>query len=139
MLNSVVLMGRLTANPVLRVTTSGKNVCSFTLAVDRGITKGGERKADFIPVVVWENSALFVEKYFLKGSMIAVEGSLQSRKYEDKGGDMRTAFEVIAKEVSFCGERVTAKEEYKPVHNEGGYSTAGFDDFEEIVVPEEEM
>ena len=139
MLNSVVLMGRLTANPVLRVTTSGKNVCSFTLAVDRGITKGGERKADFIPVVAWENTALFVEKYFLKGSMIAVEGSLQSRKYEDKGGDMRTAYEVIAKEVSFCGDKLTAKEEYKPVHNEGGYSTAGFDDFEEIVVPEEEM
>ena len=139
MLNSVVLMGRLTANPVLRDTTSGKKVCSFTLAVDRGITKGGERKADFIPVVVWENSALFVEKYFLKGSMIAVEGSLQSRKYEDKGGDMRTAYEGIAREVSFCGDKLTAKEEYNPVHNEGGYSTAGFDDFEEIVVPEEEM
>lgn len=139
MLNSVILMGRLTKNPVLRVTTSGKNVCSFTLAVDRGVGKGGERLTDFINIVAWESSALFVEKYFLKGDMIAVQGSIQSRKYEDRGGDMKTAYEVIAKEVSFCGEKKQPKEEYVPVHNEGGYSTAGPGDFEEIVVPEDEF
>lgn len=71
--------------------------------------------------------------------MIAVEGSLQTRQYEDRGGDMRTAYEVIAREVSFCGDKLKSKEEYKPVHNEGGYSTAGAGDFEEIVVPEDEM
>ena len=137
MLNSVILMGRLTKNPVLRMTTTGKNVCTFTMAVDRNITKKGERTADFIPVVAWESTALFVEKYFLKGDMIAVQGSIQSRKYEDRGGDMKTAYEVIAREVSFCGEKKQPKEEYVPIHNEGGYSTAGFDDFEEIVVPED--
>lgn len=136
MLNSVILMGRLTANTVLRVTTTGKNVCSFTVAVDRGVGKGGERLTDFINIVAWENTALFVEKYFLKGSMIAIEGSLQSRRYEDKGGDMRTAFEVIAREVSFCGEKAKPKEDYKPTH-EGSYSNIGPDDFDEIVVPED--
>lgn len=141
MLNSVILMGRLTKNPVLRMTTTGKNVCTFTIAVDRNITKNGERTADFIPVVAWESSALFVEKYFLKGDMIAVQGSLQTRPYEDRGGERRTAYEVIAREVSFCGEKKQAKEPYIPVHNEGGYSTAGAGDFEEILPDEldEEM
>ena len=137
MLNSVILMGRLVKNPVLRMTTTGKNVCTFTMAVDRNVAKNGERTADFIPVVAWENSALFVEKYFLKGDMIAVQGSLQTRPYEDRGGERRTAYEVIAREVSFCGEKKEPKAEFVPTRKEGGYSTAADSDFEEIVVPED--
>lgn len=137
MINQVILIGRLTADPAIRTTTTGKSVCTFNIAVDRSVSKDGEKKTDFITIVTWENTAIFVEKYFRKGSMIAISGSIQTRQYEDRDGNKRTAFEVIAREVSFCGDKLTAKEEYKPVHNEGGYSTAGFDDFEEIVVPED--
>ena len=102
MINSVVLMGRLTADPELRTTTTGKSVCSFRVAVDRGYSKNAEeRQADFINVVAWENTANFVCRYFSKGSMIALQGSIQTRQYEDKTGAKRTAFEVIAREVSF--------------------------------------
>lgn len=104
MLNSIIIMGRLTAAPELRQTASGLSVTSFTVAVDRSFAKSGEeRQTDFIPVVAWRSTADFVTKYFGKGSMIAVQGSLQSRNYEDKNGNKRTAFEIVADEVSFCG------------------------------------
>ena len=106
MINSIVLMGRLVADPELRTTTTGKSVCSFRIAVDRSFSKAGEqRQADFIPVVAWESSANFVSRYFSKGSMIAVQGQLQSRNYEDSTGAKRTAYEVVAREVSFCGSK----------------------------------
>lgn len=106
MLNTVILMGRLTADPELKTTSSGVEVCSFRIAVDRKFQKQGEEKqADFIPVTVWRQGAVFVNKYFHKGSMIAVEGSLQSRQYEDKDGNKRTAYEVLADRVSFCGSK----------------------------------
>ena len=106
MLNCIVLMGRLVADPELRTTTTGKSVCSFRVAVDRGYVKAGEqRQADFIPVVAWEGTANFVSRYFSKGSMIAVQGQLQSRQYEDNTGAKRTAYEVIARDVSFCGSK----------------------------------
>lgn len=104
MLNSVILMGRMTADAELRTTTSGKSVTSFTMAVDRDYVKSGEeRQADFINVVAWGNTAEFVERYFHKGDMIAVVGSIQVRNYEDKNGNKRYATEVIAEKVSFCG------------------------------------
>ena len=106
MLNSIIIMGRLTADPELRSTSSGLSVTSFTVAVDRGYVKAGEeKKADFIPVVAWRQTADFVSKYFRKGSMIAVQGSLQSRSYEDKNGNKRVAYEIIADQVSFCGSK----------------------------------
>lgn len=104
MINSVVLMGRLTATPELKVTTNGTNVTTFTVAVDRQYSKG-EKQTDFIPVTAWRGTADFISKWFQKGSMIAVQGSLQTRKYQDKDGHNRTAFEVVASEVSFCGEK----------------------------------
>lgn len=104
MLNVVAIMGRLVADPELRTTGNGTNVCSFRIACDRNFAqKGQERQADFIDVVAWRQSAEFVTKYFQKGSLIAVEGSLQSRQYQDKNGNKRTAVEVLANQINFAG------------------------------------
>lgn len=134
MLNSIIIMGRLTADPDLRSTSSGLSVTSFTVAVDRGYTKAGEeRKADFIPVVAWRQTADFVSKYFRKGSMIAVQGSLQSRSYEDKNGNKRVAYEVIADQVSFCGSKAeTGSGNYDPV-SPSSYNNSSADDFSSVV------
>ena len=112
MLNSVIIMGRLTADPELRTTPSGLSVTSFTVAVDRNYKSGDERQTDFISVVAWRGTADFVTRFFKKGQMIAVQGSLQVRNYEDKNGNKRTAYEVVADNVSFCGSK-----------NEGGNNT----------------
>lgn len=106
MLNRVVLMGRLVADPELKTTPSGVSVTSFRLAVDRSYVKQGEeRKADFIDVVCWRQTAEFVCRYFGKGSLIAVDGQLQSRTYQAKDGTNRYVTEVVAENVSFTGER----------------------------------
>jgi len=106
MLNCAIIMGRLTADAELRTTTSGVSVTSFTVAVDRSYVKPNEeRQTDFINVVCWRQTAEFVSKYFHKGSMIAVQGSIQTRNYEDNKGDKRTAVEIVADNVSFCGEK----------------------------------
>ncbi len=141
MLNCIVLMGRLVADPELRTTTTGKSVCSFRIAVDRGYVKAGEeRKADFIPVVAWEGTANFVSRYFSKGSMIAVQGQLQSRQYEDNSGAKRTAYEVLAREVSFCGSKAetgTNTAFAAPAQAAPAYQTAVPGDFEEITDDED--
>lgn len=132
MLNSVILIGRLTHDPEISTTATGKEVTSFSIAVDRGYTNGGEKKTDFISCVAWENTARFLERHFSKGEMIAIQGQLQSRQYQDKQGNKKTAFEVLVREVSFCGNRPAA-----PVPTEGGvgdtgFSTASAADFDEI-------
>ena len=100
MLNVIALMGRLVADPELRHTPNGIATCTFRIAVDRNFVRAGEeRKADFIDIVAWRQSAEFVCKYFHKGNMIAVNGSLQTRNYEDKNGNKRTAYEVVADNV----------------------------------------
>ena len=106
MINNAVIMGRLVADPELRTTGSGISVTSFTVAVDRRfVRQGEERQADFIDIIAWRQTAEFVSKYFRKGSMIAVQGSIQTRNYEDKQGNKRTAVEVVADNVSFCGSK----------------------------------
>lgn len=106
MLNCAIIMGRLTADPELRTTTSGVSVTSFSVAVDRSYVRAGEdRQTDFINVVAWRQTAEFVTRYFHKGSMIAVQGSIQTRNYEDKSGAKRTAVEIVADNVSFCGSK----------------------------------
>lgn len=103
MLNTVVLMGRLTADPELRHTSNNVAVTSFTLAVNRSYAKAGtERVADFIDIVAWRNTAEFVSKYFNKGQLIAVQGSIQTRTYQDKDGNKRKAFEIVADNVHFA-------------------------------------
>ena len=101
MFNLVILTGRLTADPELKTTQNGISVCKFTIAVERQYRQGEERQADFINVVAWRATAEFVSKYFKKGSMIGIEGSIQTRRYQDKDGNNRTAFEVVANNVQF--------------------------------------
>ena len=106
MINNVVLMGRLTAAPELKTTQSGISTVRFSVAVERRYNKQGEdRQTDFIDCVAWRQTAEFVSKYFNKGSMIAVEGSIQTRNYEDKNGNKRKAVEVQVDNVSFCGSK----------------------------------
>lgn len=106
MLNVVVLMGRLVADPELRTTTGGVNAARFRLACDRSfVRQGEERQADFLDVVAWRNTADFVCKYFAKGSLIALQGRVQTRQYQDKNGKNRTAVEIVAEQVSFTGEK----------------------------------
>ncbi len=103
MLNVAVLMGRLVADPELRHTPNDISVTSFTVAVDRSYVKSGaERQADFIDIVAWRGTAEFVCKYFHKGQLIAVQGSIQTRSYTDKEGNRRKAFEVVADNVHFA-------------------------------------
>ena len=96
MLNVVVLTGRLTKDPELKTTPSGVYVVSFSIAVERRYRSGEDRQADFINIVAWRKTAEFISKYFKKGQMIAVEGTLQSRRYQDRDGNNRTAVEVVA-------------------------------------------
>ena len=106
MLNVVAIMGRLVADPELRTTTQGNSVCSFRIACDRSyVQQGQERQADFIDIVAWRQKADFVSKYFQRGSMIAIDGSLQTRQYQDKQGSKRTAVEVVANNISFAGAK----------------------------------
>ena len=140
MLNCVTLMGRLVADPELRTTTSGKSVATFRIAVDRAFVKQGEeRKADFITIVAWNGTADFVSRYFSKGSMIAIQGRIQTRNYEDNNGNKRTAFEVVASEVSFCGSKnetnpapLPAGTDLNQVTAPGTYAMTAGADFEEI-------
>ena len=105
MLNTAILMGRLTADPELRYTTSNIPVTSFTLAVDRAYKNGEERQTDFINIVAWRQRAEFVSKWFKKGQLVAVDGSIQTRRYTDKDGNNRTVFEVVANNVHFAEKR----------------------------------
>lgn len=106
MINRVVLMGRLVANPELKTTASGVSVTSFRIAVDKGYVKAGEeRQADFFDIVAWRYNAEFVCKHFRKGSLIAIDGTLQSRTYKATDGSNRYVVEVVADSVSFTGER----------------------------------
>lgn len=105
MLNRVILMGRITQNLELKLTPSKKSVLSFGLAVDRGFVKQGEdRQTDFITCVAWNQRAEFIYKYFGKGRMIALEGQLRTRTYDDKKGSRHYVTEVYVDTVSFTGE-----------------------------------
>ncbi len=141
MLNCVTLMGRLVADPELRTTGTGKSVCTFRIAVDRSFQRAGEqRQADFITIVAWESTANFVCRYFSKGSMIAVQGSIQTRQYEDNTGAKRTAFEVVAREVSFCGSKAetgTVQNNIAAPAVAPTYQNAAPADFEEITDDED--
>lgn len=106
MLNRVILIGRLTKDPELRYTQGGAAVASFTLAVNRARTnQQGEREADFIPIVVWQKQAENCANFIGKGSLVAVDGRLQIRTYDDKEGQRRWVTEVVAETVRFLDKR----------------------------------
>lgn len=117
MLNKVILMGRLTRDPVVNQTQSGVAITRFTVAVDRNfVRKGEERQADFINCVAWRNQAEFIGRYFSKGRMIAVVGNLRTSSY-DKDGVRHYTTEVYVDEVSFTGEpRQSGESVYQPAY-----------------------
>ena len=115
MLNHITLAGRLVADPELRRTQSEIAVASFNLAVDQDYkSQNGDRGVDFIPVVAWRNTAEFAEKYFEKGQMAIVSGRLTSRRYEDKNGNKRTAYEVVADHIYFAGSKTKSETDSAP-------------------------
>ena len=101
MLNRVILLGRLVADPEFRQTQSGVSVCRFRVAVDRPYQKDKERQADFIGCTAWRNTAEFVSRYFSKGKMIIVEGSLHNNDYTDNNGVKHYSMDVQAENVGF--------------------------------------
>lgn len=126
MLNRITIMGRLTRDPDKRTTASDISVVSFTVAVDRDFKQGDERVADFIPVTAWRGTADFIARNFAKGRMICVDGSLQTRNYEDKEGNKRTAFEIVAQNVYFADSKKDGASQ------SGAYQTPKMPDFEEV-------
>lgn len=141
-MNTVCLIGRLTFEPELKSTPSGVSVTRLQIAVDRRYQRQSEeRKADFIDVTAWRQTAEFINRYFHKGDMIAIEGSIQTESYTDRDGTKRKSVAVIANNVSFCGSKsesapaggnayATTVQRTAPAQ---GYSNAAPPDFEEIV------
>ena len=125
MLNKIVLMGRLTADPVLRHThTSNIPVASFSLAVDRRIIRDKDKETDFFNLVAWQGTAEFVNKHFTKGQQMCVEGRLQQRKWVDEAtGTTRYSVEVVAESVFFAGFK----------REDGANYGADFDPYEDNV------
>ena len=141
MFNKAILIGRLTAEPELRQTPSGVYLVNFQIAVDRRFkSRDGERQADFITIVCWRQQAEFVAKYFHKGDPIGIEGSIQTRNYEDRQGNKRTAVEVVADNVFFVGGRsssasaVPAPVQNAPAAAPAAYSSGSASDFEEVEI-----
>jgi len=132
-------MGRITADPELKRTANGIAVCSFSIAVNRTYAKAGEdRIADFINIVTWRATAEFVSKYFSKGQLMAVDGSIQTRNYEDKNGNKRTAFEIVANNIHFAESKNSAPKrsnetsQFNPPQDVMTFSNAEEEDFIEI-------
>ncbi len=107
-MNKAILIGRLTKDPELRTTPTGRNVCQFSVAVSRNFTNAnGEREADFINCVVWDKQAENLVKYQKKGNQIAVEGRIQTRNYDDKDGKKVYVTEILASNISFLDSKGT--------------------------------
>ena len=134
MYNRSIIVGRFTSDPELKITPSGVEVCSFTLAVDRPFkSQSGEKQTDFINCVAWRNTAEFLSRYFQKGSAALVEGSIQVRQYTDKNGNKRTAWEIVADNVRFVESKGSNESRPAPKHADSGTISAPNDqDFTEI-------
>ncbi|MBO7712391.1 MAG: single-stranded DNA-binding protein [Methanobrevibacter sp.] len=104
-INNVTLMGRIGHHPEMKQTPNGKSVTSFTVAVDRDYYTNSEKVTDWIDCVAWDKQAEFIASYFTKGDMIALTGKIETRKYTDKNGNNRTAYEIKVDRVSFCGSK----------------------------------
>jgi len=134
MLNKVIIMGRISQDLELKSTPSGTATLTFNVAVERSFAKQGEeRQADFITCVAWRQQAEFISKYFSKGRMIAIEGNLRTRNYEDKNGSKHYVTEVFVDSVSFTGEAQQGKSGEKPKEQNASVSIGDIADFEEIL------
>ncbi len=145
-MNSICLMGRLTGDPELKTTQTGVSVTSFSVAVDRAYrSKDQERQTDFINCVAWRGTAEFISRYFRKGQRMALQGSLQTRKYTANDGSQRTVYEVVVDNAFFCeskGNTAGGAPSYDsqiPVMSEAkpAFSTANSGDFEDILTDED--
>lgn len=138
-MNKVILMGRLATDPTFKTLPTDKCVSTFTIAVPRRFAKEGQQQADFLNCVAWGNTAKFISSYFSKGSMIAIDGRMQSRTYEDGNNKKHYVTEVIIDEAYFTGE----KKESTPTQNEGETAptpndfdfTEGFTNYENDDLP----
>ena len=141
-MNKVILTGRLTANPELRQSQSGVASCKFTVACDRRFAdkNSGKREADFISCLAFKNTAEFISRYFTKGKMIAVEGTLRTGSYKDKKYDDVTHYttDVLVDNVEFCGDKGSGQAEQAPAQNMvqqaqgAGIETGSLDEYEVI-------
>ncbi len=134
-MNSVTLMGRLTANPELKTTSSGFNYCRFSVAVDR-YSKGEDKKTDFINCVAWAKTAEFIDRYFTKGEMIAVQGSIQTGSYTNKDGVKVYTTDINVEKAHFCGGKSDSGNVQTPQHTQTdtaqrNYSSGTAADFEQ--------
>ena len=129
MINLAILTGRITHDLELRQTPNGVSVTTFNIAVDRRYKQGEEKQTDFITVVAWRGTADFICNHFSKGSMIGIEGSIQTRKYQDKEGNNRTAFEVLAEKAHFMEAKKSETPSQEPTADAPSFSSG---DFEEI-------
>ena len=136
MFNLVVLTGRLTADAELKTTPSGVSVTSFSIAVERRYKQGEEKQTDFINIVAWRAAAEFITKYFNKGSMIGIEGSIQTRNYTDKNGNKRTAFEVVANNVQFVESK---KADTEDQNSGSGFTNADTADVTDLGETDEDL
>lgn len=134
MLNRVILMGRLTKDPELKQTPNNVSVATFSLAVDRNYQTDKDNKVtDFINIVAWRHTAEFVKKHFTKGQLVAVEGSIQTRSYQDKDGNNRTVFEVVADQVYFAEKKQNgSNQSQSESSSNGSFPVGGLGDFEEF-------
>lgn len=123
-MNKAILMGRLTADPEMRHTTTGKSVCTFRLAVNRRfVRQGEEQQADFFPIVAWEKTAEFCNNYFRKGQQVAIVGRIQTRTWDDPEGNKRYITEIVAEEAHFAESK---RDNYSETGFETKQETSGF-------------
>lgn len=145
-INNVTLLGRLTYSPELRSTPNGLAVIRFQVACDRNYQRSGQdRQTDFIDCVAWRQTAEFISRYFHKGSMIAVKGTIQTSNYTDKDGNKRKQVEVVANNVSFCGSKAENGSQGTQGAQNEQYTQGGMNidyddaDFEEIVDDDDDL
>lgn len=125
-MNRAILMGRLTRDVEMRQTPNGVSLARFSIAVNRRFAKEGQQQADFINCVAWRQTGEFISRYFRKGSMIGVVGSIQTRSWDGQDGKKQYATEVVVDEVYFTGE----KRESQSPYNQSSQTDGGFDDFD---------
>lgn len=130
-MNAITIKGRLARDPEINHTNSGLAVCSFSVAVDRKFKdkQSGDKITDWFEVQTWRQTAEFVSKYFHKGSEILISGTMQSRKFEDKNGNKRIAWELVADNVEFCGGKSASADIPYSAPSEPALSQGTGDDF----------
>ena len=129
MLNNISIMGRLTRDPELRQTQSGKQVANFSIACNRDFGDKDNKEADFIDVVAWEKTGEFADTYFRKGQLVAVQGRLQSRKWTDKDGNKRVSVEIVAERLHFAESKKAAAAQSTGTEDPAYYDAGSYSDY----------